>query len=280
MTQELYHFANIRELLTQGFSDQQLRDLCFDVPGFRPVFNAIGAGTDKGTIISKLLEHSEKTLQVDILLALARDLNPARYELHQPYYLTDPASALQNTIAGLARQSSAPSIKASSISFVDWFRSKWTIALLVAAGIMIVLWILFRPPPPSPQTSCDKYGVKIVSPVQGDVTPPVHVSGVFDEIPDGSAIYVSNAYRGAEVSDYRPATRATIDRQKKIWYSDVGYIGGKGGSPDIVALLAGADGQILIEYHFKVGDETKIWPAITKLPQDTLECDSVRVTIR
>jgi hypothetical protein len=99
MTKEQYNFVNIRRLLTEGFSDQELRDLCFDVPGFRPVYKDIGAGTSKTEIVAKLLEHAEQKLQVDTLLALAKELNPARYEAHKPYYLTDSTPTLQKQLA-------------------------------------------------------------------------------------------------------------------------------------------------------------------------------------
>lgn len=35
MAKQLYHLANIRKLLTQGFDDEKLRALCFDAPDFR-----------------------------------------------------------------------------------------------------------------------------------------------------------------------------------------------------------------------------------------------------
>jgi hypothetical protein len=107
MTQELYHYSNIRKLLTLGFSDDELRALCFDVPGLRPVYEDLAANTGKSEIVAKLLEHAEKTLQIDTLLALARELNPARYKEHQPYYLADSTSALQEQVAKLARRLSA-----------------------------------------------------------------------------------------------------------------------------------------------------------------------------
>jgi hypothetical protein len=32
-----YHLSNIRAFLTEGFSEAELRDFCFDTPEFRPV---------------------------------------------------------------------------------------------------------------------------------------------------------------------------------------------------------------------------------------------------
>jgi uncharacterized protein YjbI with pentapeptide repeats len=104
MTKQLYHLANIRELLTQGFDDRELRRLCYDVPDFRPVYDELARTTGKGDIIDALLEYAERHLLIDTLLALAKEQNPARYELHGPYYLEDPTPALQRQVSDLAKR--------------------------------------------------------------------------------------------------------------------------------------------------------------------------------
>ncbi|MBE7551851.1 MAG: response regulator [Anaerolineales bacterium] len=81
-----YNLRNIRTLLTEGFTDEELRRLCYDVPDFRQVYDSLAQDMGKGKIIDRLLEHAERKLKLDILLALAKDYNPARYEEHQPYY--------------------------------------------------------------------------------------------------------------------------------------------------------------------------------------------------
>lgn len=86
---ELYNLPNIRELLTNGFTDAELRALCFDLPGFRPVYDQLAQNTGTAEIVAKLLEHAEKTLQLNTLLALAKEKNSARYEKHQPYYQSE-----------------------------------------------------------------------------------------------------------------------------------------------------------------------------------------------
>ncbi len=83
-----YILANIRALLlawTEGFSEQQLRQLYIDLPDFRPVHQQLARTQGKANIIDRLLEYAEQTLQLDELLALARQHNPALYEKHQPY---------------------------------------------------------------------------------------------------------------------------------------------------------------------------------------------------
>lgn len=80
-----YNLKNIRALLLQGFSDADLRRLCFDVPGFRPVYNQFGSGSGKAEIVDRLLEYADEQLLMESLLELAKEQNPRRYQLHGPY---------------------------------------------------------------------------------------------------------------------------------------------------------------------------------------------------
>jgi hypothetical protein len=107
MTEPIYNYSNIRKLLSKGFSEEELRTLCFDVPGLRAVQHEISRGYSKSEIIAKLLEHAERTMQIDTLLAILREQNPVRYDKHQPYYLTDSTASLQKQVVQLTRQLSA-----------------------------------------------------------------------------------------------------------------------------------------------------------------------------
>jgi hypothetical protein len=84
-----YHLSNIRRLLIEGFSDNDLRYLAFDNPNFRPVYDQISPSSGKSDIISRLLEYAERTMQIDILLEEAKRRNPARYAAHQPYVVRE-----------------------------------------------------------------------------------------------------------------------------------------------------------------------------------------------
>jgi hypothetical protein len=72
--------------LTDGFSDQKLRDFCFDTPDFRPVHDELATNTGKAEIVARLLEYADQQCLLGLLLAWAREQNPTRYELHQPYH--------------------------------------------------------------------------------------------------------------------------------------------------------------------------------------------------
>lgn len=84
-----YILKNIRALLTEltaALSETELRQLYFDLPEFKPVHQQLARSQGKIEIIDRLLEYAEQTLQLDDLLALARENNRALYEKHQPYY--------------------------------------------------------------------------------------------------------------------------------------------------------------------------------------------------
>lgn len=98
MTQTSYNLTNIRELLIQGFNDGELRALCFDIPNFRPVYHELGSNTGRAEIVARLLEYADKTMQLDTLLDLARERNPARFQRHGPYM--DPPGSPARPAAG------------------------------------------------------------------------------------------------------------------------------------------------------------------------------------
>jgi hypothetical protein len=81
-----YNLKNIRILLNEGFTDEELRRLCYDEPEFRPVYDELAQETGKAKIIDRLLEYAERKLLLDFLLILAKQHNPARYKKHQPYH--------------------------------------------------------------------------------------------------------------------------------------------------------------------------------------------------
>lgn len=84
-----YILKNIRALLTEltvALTEEELRQIYFDLPEFKPVHHQLARSQGKAEIIDRLLEYAEQTLQLDDLLALARENNRTLYEKHQPYY--------------------------------------------------------------------------------------------------------------------------------------------------------------------------------------------------
>lgn len=94
-----YNLKNIRALLTEGFTAEELRRLCFDEPEFRPVYNQLAQNTGKAAIIDEIIAYADKELQMETVLALAKRHNPARYAKHQPY-----AEVTTNSTAAVQKQ--------------------------------------------------------------------------------------------------------------------------------------------------------------------------------
>lgn len=92
-----YHLRNIQTLLTQGFTEPELRDLCFYEPEFRPVHEQLPQGAGKAEIVRRLLEYAEQKVLLDNLLNLAKKHNPGRYQQHQPYVIVSPARPSKNS---------------------------------------------------------------------------------------------------------------------------------------------------------------------------------------
>ena len=74
-----HDLRRIRRLLTDAFTDAELRQLCYDTPSFRPVYEQFSTGMSKTDMIQRLLEFSERKGLLDELLALAQEEAPDRY---------------------------------------------------------------------------------------------------------------------------------------------------------------------------------------------------------
>ncbi len=81
-----YIYKNVRNLLTNGFNEEELRQLCYDEPELKTVYDNWPRGTPRSTFVQELIDYADRRLQLDMLLKRANELNPARYNEHQPYY--------------------------------------------------------------------------------------------------------------------------------------------------------------------------------------------------
>lgn len=97
---QAYDLGNIRTLLTQGFSDPELRRFCQDSPDFRAVYDDLSRGMGKAEVVDRLLDYAESQMLVDLLLAWAREKNPRRYKLHGPYVETRESGEGEEPDAG------------------------------------------------------------------------------------------------------------------------------------------------------------------------------------
>lgn len=80
-----YHLKKIRVLLSEGFSEAELRRLCFEETDFKPVYHQLSDRSSQAEIIDVLLEFAEQKSLLESLLTWAGEYNPARYEQYQPY---------------------------------------------------------------------------------------------------------------------------------------------------------------------------------------------------
>ncbi len=81
-----YNLKNIRALLTEGFTEQELRYLCYDELDFKPVHDQLAQNASKAQIIDQLIEYADRKSKIKTLLTLTKEYNPVKYEEHQPYF--------------------------------------------------------------------------------------------------------------------------------------------------------------------------------------------------
>lgn len=80
-----YIWPNIRALLIAGFSEDELRQFCFDTPDFKPLYAHLPRPSSPAGIADQLIEYADQKLNTELLLAWAAEKNPAQFEVHQPY---------------------------------------------------------------------------------------------------------------------------------------------------------------------------------------------------
>ena len=87
-----YILPNIRALLIESFTAEELRRFCYEITDFRPVYDKLAENTDKAEIVDTLLEQADQKLLHELLLAWAKEANPSQYNKYYPYIF--PSSPL------------------------------------------------------------------------------------------------------------------------------------------------------------------------------------------
>src|SRR5512137_2478395 len=75
-----FNTAVIRELLSSGFNDEELRTLSYD--HFRPVYEEFTTGMTKGEMIQLLLDYAGRRDEITSLVDAVRQANPAQVALY------------------------------------------------------------------------------------------------------------------------------------------------------------------------------------------------------
>lgn len=148
MTGGAYHLTNIRDLLIQGFDEQELRALCYYQAEFRPLHERLAPDAGRIEIVDDLVEYAERTLLLDALLAWAQEQNPARYAQHGPYRLDAPGIAMFQKMSNHAWRllSGLSSLRIPRrrirLPGCTWRSALWISAsLLITAGAAVLLWM-------------------------------------------------------------------------------------------------------------------------------------------
>lgn len=93
----IYYFDNIRKLLTEGFSEAELRRLSFDELSFQPVYNDLAQNASKAEIVDRILAYAKRQVKMDLLLKWAEGCNPTQYEQFKPYYSKTASPGIKRT---------------------------------------------------------------------------------------------------------------------------------------------------------------------------------------
>lgn len=80
-----YDLGKIRQLLEEGFSEQELRTFVFEHVTFRPVHRNLKEIDRKSQIVQQIVDHADRKGAVTELLEWAKQDNPAKYEALGPY---------------------------------------------------------------------------------------------------------------------------------------------------------------------------------------------------
>lgn len=229
-----FNLKNIRTLLIQGFTDEELRRLCYDNPKFRPVYDRLSQGMGKARVIQELIEYAERQELVETLLAEAKKFNPARYKKHQPYYdITTGPTTSSGTHANPQKVASeadstqsdgingeAPKVETSEGDTAQEPQSsssgakKWWIPIPIAVAIIGLIGVIFTTvwnsggdsdPTPVPTVGDFTYQVRVQDKDTNDNIPnavvTIEVGGQapLDGITDSTGlarIFVSSSHSG------------------------------------------------------------------------------------
>jgi hypothetical protein len=79
MEQPKYNFRAIRNLLIAAFSDQELRQLCYDIQEFRDVLKEFSENMGRQKMAQLLVEYCERQVLLPLLLEVVKEEAPAQY---------------------------------------------------------------------------------------------------------------------------------------------------------------------------------------------------------
>ena len=101
---EPYKLKNIKAMLVEGFTLEQLIDFCNS--NFRTVLEQLPSSASAETIADALITYASQNSQIATLLTLAQNINPKAYDGHRPYHEVPrrPNQKGQTSLARLTRR--------------------------------------------------------------------------------------------------------------------------------------------------------------------------------
>jgi hypothetical protein len=86
-----YDLAKIKELLTEGFNQQELLAFCHSTPEFKDLCDErLKDDAQKPDIILEIMKFAKQRRYFDIVLKWAKGKNPRMYEEFEPYHIDIP----------------------------------------------------------------------------------------------------------------------------------------------------------------------------------------------
>jgi hypothetical protein len=89
-----YDKDNIFDFLYSGFSDEELRNLCFRTRGFEHFYHELSSDLKKSPLVRELVDYAIRQELIKPLLDAASKLNPNRYQTYQkdkPFFDSEQA---------------------------------------------------------------------------------------------------------------------------------------------------------------------------------------------
>lgn len=83
---QYYNFKNIFTLLSDGFSVNDLKNLCFTEDTLRDVYKNLPENAVKDDVVRNIIDFATQNLAIEIILDWAKEKNPARFYTHEPYF--------------------------------------------------------------------------------------------------------------------------------------------------------------------------------------------------
>ena len=128
----------------------------------------------------------------------------------------------------------------------------------------------------SPQNRCADYGIKIVSPRDGEEVQEVfQVSGTYINKPPQEYILTYTTTTGK--NQFWPQYEVQLNESKQSWVGQCDLRGEPPREAYCAVVVVGDAGRAMFDYYWKVGNEQDVWVPFDKVTDDTEVCDIVYV---